>query len=251
MNPLHRQLFLQALERFDPTRGALAQGGSQSWEQFRGLGLDYLRCGQVQNFQEGFFQAGQKSERTAAEQDRRAHFPAAGQGGENLQNHRLEDRSGNLLLGYLAAEQVLQIRFRKDPAAGGHRVEGGVAAGERVQLGDRNHQQGRHLIQKGPGAPGASPVHAHIGPILLIEKDDFGIFAADIDQCPHLRITLMDYLRRSDHFLNKGQLIRFGNPQTGRAGEEHFNFQISQLLLSLVQEGLQRRQRFCIMAAVG
>ena len=220
MRALNREDVSQLLDGVAAPRRAVGQGRAQGRQQLGRLGADHLFGAHLQHPEESLFQGRHKGQRAAAEQDGRAHIAPPGQRSQGLQDHGVEDRGGNILFGHLAAEQVLQVGLGEHPAARSHGVDGGITAGQAIQLGHRHVQQRGHLVNERAGAAGARAVHADIWAVLLVEEDDLGIFAADIYQRAHLGITLVHHLGRSHHFLDERQAVFFGHPQPGRAGHQ-------------------------------
>ena len=151
----------------------------------------------------------------------------------------MEDGSGDILFGHLAADQVLQVGLGEDAAARSHGVEGGGAAGEVIQLGDGYAEQGRHLVDEGAGAAGAGAVHAHIRAVALVEEDDLGVLAAHIDEGAHLRVAAVHHLGGGDHLLDEGPGVRLGDAHARRAGDEKLDRGVPQISLRLLQQQAQ------------
>ena len=98
----------------------------------------------------------------------------------------MEDRGGDILPGDPVAQERLDIRLGKHPAAGSDGVENPAPLGQAVERLNGLVEQNRHLLDEGARAARAVPVHANVGLKPIVEEGDFGVLAADLDQgCGH------------------------------------------------------------------
>ncbi len=182
---------------------------------------------QTQFIQKSPPQGGDKGQRPAAEQDGWLDLAAARQRSHDLVHHRVQHRGGDILAAHLQADQILNIRLGKHPAARSYGVQGHMFFGQAADLGHGDVQQSCHFIDKSPRTPGAGAVHAHIGKAGAGEEDHLGVFAADIDQRAHLWIQLFDHLGGGHHLLNKRDAKAFADPHSSRAGHQRADADIA------------------------
>ena len=93
--------------------------------------------------------------------------------------------------------------------------------GEGVQLTHRHVHQSSHLVNEGPGAPGAGAVH----PLLqgAAEEDDLGVLAAQLNDGIRLGDVCIDRRGGGVDLLHKIDAGGVGHAQTGRAGDDQFH----------------------------
>ena len=90
---------------------------------------------------------------------------------------------------------------------------------ERVQLVGGDVQQGGHLVDKGPGAPGAGAVHPLLQP--AGQENDFGILAAQLHHHVGVGDESLHRPRGGKNLLNEGDAGGVCHPQAGGAGDRH------------------------------
>ena len=160
---------------------------------------------------------------------------AAGQSGDGLVHHGLEDGGRQILLGGPFIDQGLDVRLREDAAAGGDGIEGLVALCVFVEPGGVGLDQGGHLVDEGAGAPGADAVHA-LFHIAALEVDDFSVFPAQLDGHVRLRGKLLQGGGHGDHFLGEGHAQAIGQGQAAGSCDHRVQRQVAQLCVSLLQK---------------
>ena len=171
----------------------------------------------MQGVHKPFPQAHEEVQGAAQKYDFALQFPALGEAGHRLVHHRLENGGGHVLLPPALVEDGLDVAFGEHAAAAGDGVNFLVAQGELVQLVHGDVHEGGHLVDKGPGAPGAGAVHALLQG--AAEEDDFGVLAPQLDH----RVSVRDvgvYRRGGGvYLLHKVQPRGLGHPQPGGAGD--------------------------------
>ena len=104
-----------------------------------------------------------------------------------------------------------------------------------VQLFDGNSQQDGHLVQESPGTAGAVAVHAQVAAAILFNVDNFGVFAADVDQGCSFRIFGFHEFGGRDHFLHKRQVEFLCNAHAHRSGDLQFQAGAADLGTEILQ----------------
>ena len=162
---------------------------------------------------------------------------SAGQAGDGLVDHGLEDGGGKVFPGGPLVDQGLDIGFCKHAASCGNGVDGLIVPGVVVQALGVGLQQGGHLIDKGTGASGADAVHALVD--ASGEIDDLGVLASQLDGHIALGRVILERGRNCNHLLDKGNLQVPGNAQAAGAGDGRAEHHLAQLFLCF---GKQVRQ---------
>ena len=114
-------------------------------------------------------------------------------------------------------EEGLDVRLGEHAAPGGDGIEPGALQAQRVQLVGGDIEQGGHLIDKGPGAPGAGAVHPLVD--TAVEKDDLGVLAPQLDDGAGVRLQGAHHLAGGEHLLNETHPGPLRQPQPGGAGD--------------------------------
>ncbi len=78
---------------------------------------------EMEQADKGLAQTGEKGQRSAGEEDLFPDVAAAGQRGDHLEGHGMEDRGGDVLPGDPVAQQRLDVRLGEHPAAGGDGIK--------------------------------------------------------------------------------------------------------------------------------
>ena len=178
---------------------------------------------QAQGADEGCAQLRQEVQRPAQKGHMPANGLAAGQAGDGLVDHRLEDGGGQILPGGALVDQRLDIALGKHAAPGGNGVNFLVAGGKIVQPGSVGFEQGGHLVDEGPRAAGADAVHALLH--AAAEIKDFRVLTAQLDGHVRLGGFRLEGGGHCHHLLNKGNAQRVGQGQ--RAGARHAQAQVA------------------------
>ena len=160
-------------------------------------------------------------EGAAQKDDFALQLPALGEAGHRLVHHRLEDGGGHVLLPPALVQDGLDVAFGEHAAAGGDGIDLFMLQGEGVQLTHRHVHQSSHLVNEGPGAPGAGAVH----PLLqgAAEEDDLGVLAPQLNDGIRLGDVCIDRRGGGVDLLHKIDAGGVGHAQTGRAGDDQFH----------------------------
>ena len=196
-------------------------------EEVRVVGNDRMLLIEVQGPDVGFPQLVEEVQRASEERDVSADRFAAGQSRDGLVADRLENGRREVFPGRAVVDQRLDVRFRKDAAAGGDGINGLVFPRVFVESRGVGLQKVRHLIDEGAGPSGADAVHPLLdGTVLKI--DDLGVFAAQLDCDVGLRAERADRLRDRYDFLHEGHAEMDGQREPAGAGDGGRYLQISQ-----------------------
>ena len=196
--------------------GLVRHGGAARHKQVGVLGHDTVLLVQVEREVEAVAQLGEVLQRAAQEGDVAADGTAACQARDGLGHDSLEDGSGHILGASSLVEQRLDVSLGKDAAAAGDGIDGGGVGRELVEAAGIGVQQGCHLIDERARAAGASAVHALLDAV--IEVDDLGVLAAQLDGDIGGRDEGLDGTLAGDDLLDKLQVEPLGQQQTARAG---------------------------------
>ena len=177
---------------------------------------DVLRR-QLQGTDEGGLQLREEMQRSPQESHAAPDGLAAGQAGNGLVHHGLENGGGQIRPGSPVVDQGLDIRFGKHAAAGGDGIDlfillRGLVQSRRVHL-----QQGGHLIDEGAGAAGADAVHPLIQS--APEVDDLAVLAPQFDGHVRLGPGGAERIRHRHHLLDEGDPQGFAQPHGAGAGD--------------------------------
>ena len=183
---------------------------------------------QAQGTDEGCAQLRQEVQRPAQKGHMPANGLAAGQAGDGLVHHRLENGRGQILPGRAFVDQRLNVALSKHAAPGGNGVDFLVAGGQVVQPGGVGFQQGGHLVDEGARAAGADAVHALLH--AAAEIKDFRVLAAQLDGHVRLGSLRLEGGGHRHHLLHEGRPQRVGQGQ--RAGARHAQAQVAAAQLS-------------------
>ena len=185
---------LQSLLGGDGRRPAHRQGiqflhgqrGTQGHDGVGVVGADDLVLGQAQPLGEYLHQGGIVGQGAALKDDRRGHLQALGQAADGLLGDGVESRQGDIGPAGALVEEGLDVGLGKDAAPARDAVHLPALGRQGLELVRGHPQQGGDLVDERAGAAGAAAVHPHIrggeGAVLLLaEKDDFGVLAAQLD----------------------------------------------------------------------
>ncbi len=122
---------------------------------------------------------------------------AAGQHGHILQHDRLEQRRHQLLAMDALLLKAVDVRLGEHAALACHRMNAQPLITEVRQTLGRNPQFGNDLVDDSPGPAGTLVVHRGQfleppGLRILLEDDDLGILAAQLDDAANLREQPLD-----------------------------------------------------------
>ena len=172
---------------------------------------------QLQRLLEPDAQALAVVEGPAQEEDLPPDAPPLGQSGDGLVDHGLVDACGHVGVVGPLIQEGLDVRLGKDAAPGGDGVEPGALEAQLVQLVGGDVQQHGHLIDKGPGAPGAGAVHALVD--AAVEEDDLGVLAPQLDDGGGVRLHAPDHFAGGEDLLDEGHPGALRQSQSGGPGD--------------------------------
>ena len=207
----------QAVDGLDELReraeliGLVRHGGTARHKQVGVLGHDTVLLVQVEREVEAVAQLGEILQRAAQEGDVAADGTAARQARDGLGHDGLEDGSGDVLGTGAFVEQRLHVGLGKNAAAAGDGIDGGGVGREFVKAAGVGVQQGCHLIDERARAAGAGAVHALLDAV--VEVDDLGVLAAQLDGNIGGRNEGLDGTLAGDDLLNKLQVEPLGQQQ--------------------------------------
>ena len=190
---------------------------------------------ELQGPDEGVPELRQEVQRAAQEGHVATDGLAAGQAGDGLVHHRLEDGGRQVLPGGTLVDQGLDIGLREHAAAGRDGVDHAVVLRVLVQAGGVGLQEGGHLVDEGAGAAGADTVHPLLN-IAVFEIDDLRVLAAQLygDVC--LGSKVVEGARYGDHLLHEGNPQTLCQGQTAGARDDGGNRDIACHLIGLLHE---------------
>ena len=194
----------------------MRHGGAARHKQVSVLGHDTVLLVQVEREVEAVTQLGEVLQRAAQEGDVAANGTAARQARDGLGHDGLEDGGGHVLGTGALVEERLHIGLGKDAAATGDGIDGGGVGRELVEAARVGVQQGCHLIDERARATGAGAVHALLDAV--VEVDDLGVLAAQLDGDVGGRDKGLDGALAGDDLLDKLQVEPLGQQQAARTG---------------------------------
>ena len=210
-----------------------AQGGTDGHVDlgvFRGD--DLFRC-QVEGFGELFPQLGQVGQRAAEEADCPFDGTAASQAGDGLEDDGLEDRRRDVFLTSSFIEQGLDVRLGEDAAAGGDGINGVGFLGQFIEAAGIGVEEGRHLVDEGPGPTGTVAVHAVF--VAAGQVGDLRIFTAEFDDDVRLGIISADGFGTGNDFLQKGNVQVVCQGDAARAGDGHGDLTVAKNFIGVLE----------------
>ena len=192
-----------------------------------------FRC-EMQGADEGLLQLRQEVEGAAQKGHAAPDGLAAGQAGNGLVHHGLEDGGGQVRQGGPFIDEGLNIRLGKDAAPGGNGVNFPVAGGLPVQTCGVSLQQGGHLVDEGAGAAGTHAIH----PLLQAapEIDDFGVFAPQLNGHVGLGRHPLQTGSHGHHLLDEANVHGLAQIDGAGAGDPHPQAAGAQLLPGFPQK---------------
>ena len=196
--------------------GLMRHGGAARHKQVGVLGHDTVLLVQVEREVEAMAQLGEVLQRAAQEGNVATDGATARQARDGLGHNGLEDGSGHVLGAGALVEQRLDVGLGKDAAAAGDGIDGGGVGRELVEAAGVGVEQGGHLVDEGARTAGAGAVHALLDAV--IEVDDFGVLAAQLDGDIGGRDKGLDGALAGDDLLDKLQVEPLGQQQAARAG---------------------------------
>ena len=213
----------QAIDGIDELRecaelvGLVRHGGAARHKQVGVLGHDAVLLVQVEREVEAVAQLGEVLQRAAQEGDVTADGTAARQARDSLGHDGLEDGCGDVLGAGTLVEQWLHVGLGKDAAAAGDGIDGSGVGCELVKTARVGVQQGCHLVDECARTAGTGAVHALLDAV--VEVDDLGVLAAELDGDVGCRDEGLDGALTGDNLLDKLQVEPLGQQQTARAGD--------------------------------
>jgi hypothetical protein len=144
----------------------------------------------------------------AEQQNVRPQRVAAREHGEVLLDDRLEERGHQLFGRHALLLQAVDIRLGEHPALARDRVQLDAAVSHVAQLGRRDVELGVDLVDHRAGPARALVVHGRdlllaAGLGVLLEDDDLGVLAAQLDHAVGLREELLHGQRDGGHLLDE------------------------------------------------
>ena len=201
----------------DVLLGLAGQRRARGHEEVRVLGHDDVLVVEVEREVEALAELREVLERAAEKRHVTADGVAAGQARDRLVGHGLED--GGRDVGGLGAlvEQRLDVGLGEDAAAGRDGVDLRGALGELVEARGVGVQQARHLVDEGARAAGAGAVHALLDAV--VEVDDLGVLAAELDGAVGLRDERLHGALGGDDLLDELEVEPVGEQHAAGAGD--------------------------------
>ena len=205
-------------------------GRTHGGEKMGVFGHDGMLVIQLQGADEGGPQLRQEMEGAAKKRHMTADRLAAGQSGDGLVDHRLENGRGKILLGGAVVDQRLDIGLGKNPAPRSDGIQGAVILCIFIQADGIRLQKRSHLVDERACAAGADPVHSLLD-IAAFKVDDLGVLAAQLDRHIRLRSHMLQSGGNRNHLLDEGNLQMVGQGQTSGTGDHRTERQLSQLFV--------------------
>ena len=196
--------------------GLVRHGGAARHKQVSVLGHNTVLLVQIEREVEAVAQLGEVLQRAAQEGDVAADGTAARQARNGLGHDSLENGGGHVLGAGALVEQRLDVGLGKNAAAAGNGIDGGGVGRELVEATGIGVQQGCHLVDERARAAGAGAVHALLDAV--VEVDDLGVLAAQLDGDVGGRDEGLDGTLAGDDLLDKLQVEPLGQQQAARAG---------------------------------
>ena len=196
--------------------GLVRHGGAARHKQVSVLGHDTVLLVQVEREVEAVAQLGEILQRATQEGDVAADGATACQARDGLGHDRLEDGGGDVLGAGALVEQRLHVGLGKNAATAGDGIDGGGVGSELVEATGVGVQQSGHLIDERARAAGTGAVHALLDAV--VEIDDLGVLAAQLDGNVGGRDKSLDSALAGDDLLDKLQVEPLGQQQAARAG---------------------------------
>ena len=212
----------QAVDGLDELReraelvGLVRHGGAARHKQVSVLGHNAVLFVQVEREVEAVAQLGEVLQRAAQEGDVAANGTAARQARDGLGHDGLEDGGRHVLGAGALVEQRLDVGLGKNAAAAGDGIDGGGVGREFVKAAGVGVQQGCHLVDERTRTAGTGAVHALLDAV--VEVDDLGVLAAQLDGDIGGRDEGLDSALAGDDLLDKLQVEPLGQQQAARAG---------------------------------
>ena len=105
-----------------------------------------------------------------------------------------------------------------------------------VHFLDAHAEDGRHLVDERPCSSGAVAVHAHVGQGVLVDEDDFGILAPNVDNGLEIIAVVFRVEIQGDDFLDEIEAVAFAYAHAGRTGHFEPAFLAGELFLQFFPE---------------
>ena len=185
---------------------------------------DDLLVFQIQGLDEPFPKFRQEMQGSAQKGYVAFDGPAAGQAGNGLVHHRLENGSRNVFLLCAFIDQRLDVRFGKNAAACRYWVDPLRAFGEFVESHGIRIQKHRHLVDERAGAAGAGAVHSLFNGGLV--EGDLRIFSPQFNGHIRLRDERLYGFAAGNDFLGKGLLQDVGQGQPAGTRYSHADLRV-------------------------
>ena len=200
-------------------KGLVVHGGERRPDgdvELAVLRHDHILLFHAEGHAEPFPEDRLEGERAAEEYDLSAERTAAGEAGNGLIDHRLEDRGRDILLRGAFVEQGLNVRLGENAAPGGNGIDllrfGGQPA-EACRIGGK---KSRHAVDEGARPAGAGAVHALIHAVFQVGH--LFILAAQLDDGVRFGIEGAYGLSLREDLLIEGQLHEAGQTHAAASG---------------------------------
>ena len=214
------------------------EGGTRGDEEVGVFGDDAVLLVEVERLVEALAKRGEVLERAAEERDVAADGVAAGEAGDRLVGDGLEDGGSDVLAGGALVEQGLDVGLGKDAAAAGDGIDVRGTLRELVEAhGVGLHERG-HLVDEGARAAGAGAVHALLDAV--VEVDDLGVLAAELDGAVGLRDERLHGALGGDDLLDELEVEPLGEKHAAGAGDRDAHGRVAEDALGLLED-LARR----------
>lgn len=168
-------------------------GGADGHVQFSVLRHNHIFVCNVQSLPEALTEHGLEGERAAKEGNFSVYRTAAGETGNGLVHHGLENGKGNIFMGGPLIQQSLDVCFGKYAAAGGNGINPFRFGSQLSKTGGVHGKKGGHAVDKGTGAAGAGAVHPLVHAVPKI--GNLLIFPAQLDDHIGFRMESLHRLR--------------------------------------------------------
>lgn len=171
----------------------------------------------------GLLQADEEEVWSAEQQDFRQRRAALGQRGEILVDHRVEQRSDDLLHRHARLQQRIGIGLGEDAALAADLVQRATVVAHLRELLQGNLQLARGLLDEGTGSSRTRALHEHLlraRPAAVREEDRLHVLAADLADEVDGRVIDLDRRRDGDHLLHDAPADERGDVTASGTGEE-------------------------------
>ena len=225
------------------------EGGAHRGEEVGFLGFNGVLGVELERPHKGSLELCQKVQRAAEEGDMSPDGLALGKTGDRLDDDCLEDGGGKVLLGGALVDQGLDVGLCEHAAARSNRVEGLVVLCVFIQSCRIGLQEGCHLVDERTGAAGTGSVHSLLD-VAVVEVDDLGILAAELNGDVGLGGELFDGACLCDDLLHKGDAEVVGQGETAGTGDHGVDGDVADKVVSFHEKTVERLADLRMVALV-